>query len=77
MVDGEMDYAVEANLRGFLGASYSLGAILSLPFVPFVNRKLGRRGAIMFGSIISIIGAIMQGFANGGKLSTHLLNEIS
>lgn len=68
MVNGVMDYAVESNLRGFLGASYSLGAILSLPFVPYVNKKFGRRGAVMFGSIISVIGAIMQGCSNGRKL---------
>jgi len=68
LVKGAAEYAVEANLKGFLGASYSLGAILSLPFVPYVNQKFGRRWSIMFGSCISVVGAILQGFANGSRL---------
>ena len=68
LVKGAAEYAVESNLKGFLGASYSLGAILSLPFVPYVNQTFGRRWSIMFGSCISVIGAILQGFANGSRL---------
>ncbi|KAJ6100324.1 hypothetical protein N7467_001859, partial [Penicillium canescens] len=30
--DSRYEYAIEANLKGFLGAIYSLGAIISLPF---------------------------------------------
>ncbi|KAJ5387868.1 MFS sugar transporter [Penicillium cosmopolitanum] len=64
-VDGRPEYAIEANLKGFLGAAYSLGAILSLPFVPYLNQRVGRRWTIMFGSCVSLIGAIIQGFSNG------------
>ncbi|OGM47146.1 beta-glucosidase H [Aspergillus bombycis] len=64
-VDGKPEYQVEPNLKGFLGAAYSLGAILALPLVPWVNQRLGRRWTIMFGSCISLVGAILQGFANG------------
>lgn len=66
IVDGQPQYAIEANLKGFLGAAYSLGAILSLPFVPYLNQLVGRRWTIMFGSCVSLVGALIQGFSNGG-----------
>ncbi|KFA72252.1 hypothetical protein S40288_10037 [Stachybotrys chartarum IBT 40288] len=50
-------------MLGFIAASYSLGAILSLPFVPIINRRFGRRKAIFIGSWIMVIGAIVQGFS--------------
>lgn len=65
-MDGRPQYAIEANLKGFLGAAYSLGAILALPFVPYLNQRVGRRWTIMFGSCVSLVGALIQGFANGG-----------
>ncbi|OOQ81876.1 putative MFS sugar transporter [Penicillium brasilianum] len=65
IVDGRPQYAIEANLKGFLGAAYSLGAILALPFVPYLNQRVGRRWTIMFGSCVSLVGALIQGFANG------------
>ncbi|KAJ5185400.1 Major facilitator superfamily domain general substrate transporter [Penicillium cf. griseofulvum] len=65
IVDGLPEYTIEANLKGFLGAAYSLGAILSLPFVPYLNQRVGRRWTIMFGSCVSLVGAIIQGFSNG------------
>ncbi|CAG8952997.1 hypothetical protein HYFRA_00003187 [Hymenoscyphus fraxineus] len=65
LADGALEYAVEENLKGFLGAAYNLGAILALPFVPWLNQKYGRRWSVMFGSALSIVGAILQGFSNG------------
>ncbi|GFF25871.1 lactose permease [Aspergillus udagawae] len=65
VVNGKPKYEIEPNLKGFLGAAYSLGAILSLPFVPWVNQRFGRRWTIMFGSCVSLVGALLQGFANG------------
>ncbi|KAJ5825628.1 hypothetical protein N7474_002766 [Penicillium riverlandense] len=65
IVDGQAEYQIEENLLGFLGASYSLGAILSLPFVPWLNQRLGRRWTIMFGSCVSLVGALLQGLSNG------------
>jgi sugar porter (SP) family MFS transporter len=50
-------------LKGIISAAYPLGAVLSLPLVPWTNQTFGRRWAICFGSIIMIIGAIVQGFA--------------
>ena len=49
-----------STILGLLSALYSLGSICSLPFVPFVTDKLGRRWAILFGSIIMVIGAALQ-----------------
>lgn len=54
------------SLKGIIAAAYSLGAILSLPFIPIVNDKFGRRWSIFGGSVIMVIGALIQGF------STHV-----
>lgn len=77
VVGGVAQYAVEANLKGFLGASYSLGAILSLPFVPYVNQTWGRRWSIMFGSLVSVVGAILQAFANGSRSYVLELDKVN
>ncbi|THG93118.1 hypothetical protein EW026_g8027 [Hermanssonia centrifuga] len=45
---------------GLMSSLYSLGSIASLPIVPFITDRLGRRMAIIFGSIIMLIGAILQ-----------------
>ncbi|THV03382.1 general substrate transporter [Dendrothele bispora CBS 962.96] len=50
-------------LLGLMSAMYSLGAILALPFVPPVTDYLGRRMAIIFGSILMVIGAAIQAAA--------------
>lgn len=55
----------QGALKGILAASYSLGAILSLPFVPMFNQRFGRRWSIMFGSVVMVLGSILQGFSNG------------
>jgi len=46
--------------RGIITASYSLGAILSLPLVPVVNERLGRRWSIFLGSWVMVLGSIVQ-----------------
>ncbi|KAL9713178.1 hypothetical protein Ac2012v2_004419 [Leucoagaricus gongylophorus] len=53
-------HSPRSTLLGLMSAMYSLGAILSLPFVPILSDGLGRRGAIILGSIIMMIGAIIQ-----------------
>jgi sugar porter (SP) family MFS transporter len=50
-------------LKGIIAAAYSLGAILSLPFIGTINDKFGRRWSILGGSLVMIIGALIQGFA--------------
>ncbi|KAH9854869.1 hexose transporter [Lenzites betulinus] len=49
-----------STILGLLSALYSLGSICSLPFVPFVTDRYGRRFAIIFGSIIMVIGSALQ-----------------
>ncbi|KAF4857248.1 High-affinity glucose transporter [Colletotrichum siamense] len=53
----------EGSLKGIIAAAYSLGAILSLPFIPIVNDKFGRRWSIFGGSCIMVLGALIQGFS--------------
>jgi len=50
-------------LKGIIAAAYSLGAILSLPFIPMINNRFGRRWSILGGSLVMITGALIQGFA--------------
>ena len=71
IVFGDSKGNLTAELKGIISAAYSLGAILSLPVVPFVNKRLGRRWSIAIGSIIMIIGAIIQGFAQNGQSTRH------
>ncbi|KAK0669796.1 general substrate transporter [Cercophora samala] len=51
----------QGALKGIIAAAYSLGAILSLPFIPVINDKFGRRWSIFGGSVVMVIGAIVQG----------------
>ncbi|KAJ8519680.1 hypothetical protein ONZ45_g3403 [Pleurotus djamor] len=53
-------HSPRSTLLGLMSAMYSLGAIAALPFVPWVADTLGRRWAIILGSIIMIIGAVIQ-----------------
>ncbi|KAI0521698.1 guanine deaminase [Xylaria bambusicola] len=53
----------EGPIKGIIAASYSLGAILSLPFIGIVNDKFGRRWSIFGGSVIMVIGALIQGLS--------------
>lgn len=48
-------------ILGLLSAMYSLGAICSLPFVPILADRYGRKLSIAFGSVIMVIGAVLQG----------------
>lgn len=48
---------------------------MSLPFIPIVNDKFGRRWSIFGGSLIMVIGALIQGFSQHGEL--HSLQTIS
>lgn len=54
------------ELKGIIAAAYSLGAILSLPFIGIVNDRVGRRWSIFGGSAIMVGGAIVQGFSVNG-----------
>ncbi|KAF1911673.1 general substrate transporter [Ampelomyces quisqualis] len=53
----------EGGLLGFLVASYNLGGVTAIPFVPPFSDRFGRRMSIVFGSVVMIIGAVLQGLA--------------
>ncbi|KAF8967480.1 hexose transporter [Flammula alnicola] len=53
-------HSPRSTLLGVMSAMYSAGAIVALPFVPLVTDGLGRRWAIIFGSFLMIIGAVLQ-----------------
>ncbi|KAF2014569.1 general substrate transporter [Aaosphaeria arxii CBS 175.79] len=57
------DWAIEAGLLGFISSCYQLGSILAVPITPWYNQKFGRRWSVMTGSLIMIVGALLQGFA--------------
>lgn len=50
----------EGSILGVLNSMYSLGTIVALPFVSWFADKFGRRMSILLGSVIMIIGAILQ-----------------
>ncbi|KFY57269.1 hypothetical protein V496_06481 [Pseudogymnoascus sp. VKM F-4515 (FW-2607)] len=55
--------AITPNILGFMSACYQLGSIFGVPVAPYVNQRWGRRWAIMIGSIVMCVGAILQCFA--------------
>jgi MFS family permease len=59
----------QSSLKGIIAAAYSLGAIFSLPFIPRINDRFGRRWSIFGGSVIMFIGALIQGFSTHGEHS--------
>ncbi|KAJ6482914.1 general substrate transporter [Mycena vitilis] len=52
-----------ASQIGIITAMYSLGAIFSLPFVPRVVDRRGRRVSIILGCSLMLVGAVLQGAA--------------
>ncbi|KAK6837987.1 phosphoribosylaminoimidazole carboxylase [Apiospora arundinis] len=56
-------WGIEPAMLGFISSCYQLGSIIAVPIAPWFNQKYGRRWGIMAGSIIMIIGAILQGFS--------------
>ncbi|KAG6369490.1 putative hexose transporter [Boletus reticuloceps] len=50
-------------LLGVVSSMYSLGAIAAVPFVPSIVDNYGRRRSICIGSILMIIGGVLQGGA--------------
>ena len=54
-----MGNPAEADL-GRLSAMYSIGSIASLPVVPFMSDRFGRKAAIILGCFIMVIAAAIQ-----------------
>lgn len=62
-------------MLGFVSSCYQLGSILGVPFAPYINQRFGRRVPVMGGSILMVIGSIIQGFAQDSKL-IHALADV-
>lgn len=62
------DFAIEPGLLGFVNSSYQLGSIFGVPLAPWFANRYGRRWSIMLGSLIMVVGALLQGFAQHGKM---------
>lgn len=54
------DNPVGARL-GLLGAAYQIASVVSIPLVPIVADRYGRKTSIVIGFLIMIVGAILQG----------------
>lgn len=52
----------QGAVLGAITAAFSIGACVGLPFVPITNDKLGRKHSITVGSVILMLGAILQVF---------------
>ncbi|KAH0836146.1 hypothetical protein AYO21_04845 [Fonsecaea monophora] len=50
-------------LLGVITAAFSIGAVVAVPLVPYVNDRFGRKPCIVFGSVIIVIGAVLQAAA--------------
>jgi MFS family permease len=61
----------QGSILGILTASYNLGAITALPFVSILSDHVGRRWAIMFGSLVMVVGAILQCFSVNSTLHSR------
>jgi MFS family permease len=57
---------IDPKIAGFMNACYQLGSILAVPVAPWVSQRYGRRASIFAGSVIMVVGAILQGFAQHG-----------
>ena len=66
-LDKDGEHSINPKIIGFMSACYQLGSILAVPIAPWLNQRYGRRMAIFVGSVIMVIGAILQGFAQHGK----------
>jgi MFS family permease len=50
----------DGALLGITSASYNLGGLLVLPIVPWVVDRIGRKHSITLGSVVLVIGTILQ-----------------
>ncbi|BFZ62129.1 hypothetical protein YB2330_003208 [Saitoella coloradoensis] len=50
----------QGAILGVMTAAFSIGAVLAVPFVPWTNDRFGRKVSILVGSVILLIGVIIQ-----------------
>jgi MFS family permease len=70
--EGKVEHVIDGPLLGIISASYSLGAIVMVPLVPWVAQRLGRRWSIFLGSLLQCGGALVQGLSVHGEYSEIL-----
>lgn len=60
------------SMLGLLGALYQIGSLCSIPIVPIIADRWGRKPPIAIGCVIMIAGAAMQGACqNLGSKQLH------
>lgn len=57
------EYGIEPAMLGLISSCYQLGSIFGVPIAPYLNQRFGRRWSVFAGSVIMIIGALIQGFS--------------
>ncbi|KAK4239088.1 sugar transporter [Achaetomium macrosporum] len=68
---------------GLLGALYQIGSLVSIPIVPFVADRFGRKIPITIGCIIMVVGAVLQAAAQnlgtfmGGRVMLGFGNSLA
>lgn len=79
-------------MLGFVSSCYQLGSIIGVPIAPWVNQRWGRRWSVFGGSVLMVIGSLIQGFskdrrsnlpnsdlikANGNSWDVHLRSNVA
>ncbi|KAJ8118520.1 hypothetical protein OPT61_g517 [Boeremia exigua] len=72
----ELQWDIEPSILGFISSCYQLGSIIAVPIAPWLNQRYGRRWSIMVGSIIMVVGALLQGFSQHSKRSASRYHEV-
>lgn len=67
----QLQWDIEPGILGFISSCYQLGSILAVPIAPWINQRYGRRWSIMIGSIVMVIGALLQGFSQHRKYQRY------
>lgn len=64
----------QGAILGIITAAFSLGSVAAIPFVPWINDRFGRKMSIKFGSLLIIIGAVIQTSSINSKLALLALH---
>jgi sugar porter (SP) family MFS transporter len=73
----------QGSMLGLLGALYQIGSLASIPIVPILTDRYGRKLPIIIGCVIMIVGAVLQGSAKnldtfmGGRVMLGFGNSLA
>lgn len=73
----------QGSMLGLLGALYQIGSLVSIPIVPIIADRFGRKLPIAIGCCIMIVGAVIQGAAQnygsfaGGRVLLGFGNSLA